>query len=161
MSDRERWIVYPLLMLALGTSLRSRLFPASEVQAEAVICKSLTVTDDAGRKTAELAPFGAPSRCALHLLNSDGRITLALGTDVTGQFGVVETLNANGKQQVVLGASAEGGFARAYDAEGTTLVGIGHDRRGSGIYAIDAITSRALPWGYRFKRDQSSLGTGE
>jgi hypothetical protein len=43
MSERERWIVYPLLFLALGVSLREKLVPTLP---ESVYCKELVVVDE-------------------------------------------------------------------------------------------------------------------
>jgi hypothetical protein len=40
MTTRERWIVYPLLFLALGTAIKPKLVPA-----ERVTCRFLEVVD--------------------------------------------------------------------------------------------------------------------
>lgn len=53
MSERERWIVYPLLFLALGAGLRDKLL--KQTTADQVVCKRLVVIDDAGKPTAALA----------------------------------------------------------------------------------------------------------
>ncbi len=37
MSDRERWIVYPLLFLSLGLSLRDKMLPSREIKTHRVI----------------------------------------------------------------------------------------------------------------------------
>lgn len=52
MSQRERWIVYPLLFLALGAALRDKL--AKRSVTEHVICEKMTVVDDQGRPVALL-----------------------------------------------------------------------------------------------------------
>ncbi len=44
MSERERWIVYPLLFLALGTSLRDKLFNITT--SKSIVCQELTVVDE-------------------------------------------------------------------------------------------------------------------
>jgi hypothetical protein len=44
MSERERWIIYPLLLLALGSSLRDKLF--NRTVSQSIICESLRVVDD-------------------------------------------------------------------------------------------------------------------
>jgi hypothetical protein len=69
MSTRERWIVYPLLFLALGTALRPKLAPTFEASimqvtsddvksrkltADRVTCRSLTIVDDQQRPRLEL-----------------------------------------------------------------------------------------------------------
>lgn len=52
MSDRERWIVYPLLFLALGAALRDKL--AKKSYSEDLFCKTLTVFDEQDRPVAQL-----------------------------------------------------------------------------------------------------------
>ena len=44
MSERERWIVYPLLFLALGVALRDKLF--DQTQSQRVVCETLLVVDE-------------------------------------------------------------------------------------------------------------------
>lgn len=49
MSERERWIVYPLLFLALGAALRDKLIKKTEsdvVVAQTVECNELRVVND-------------------------------------------------------------------------------------------------------------------
>ncbi len=53
MSDRERWIVYPLLFLALGAALRDKL--AKQTRAKQIVCEQLYVVDTEGRPLATLA----------------------------------------------------------------------------------------------------------
>ena len=43
MSERERWIVYPLLMFALGAALRDKLI--QRVESEVIRCASLQIVD--------------------------------------------------------------------------------------------------------------------
>lgn len=44
MSERERWIVYPLLFLALGAALRDKLFNITT--SKSIVCQELTVIDE-------------------------------------------------------------------------------------------------------------------
>lgn len=57
MSDRERWIVYPLLFLALGAALRDKL--AKKSVTEHLVCKQLTVVDENDLPVAQIV--GLPS----------------------------------------------------------------------------------------------------
>lgn len=41
MTERERWIVYPLLFLALGAALRDKLF--DQTQSKRIVCEELLV----------------------------------------------------------------------------------------------------------------------
>jgi hypothetical protein len=65
MTERERWIVYPLLFLALGAALRDKLFDRTTTKS--IVCQELTVVDEepvANRPVRILAKIGrteAPS----------------------------------------------------------------------------------------------------
>ncbi|TWT94784.1 hypothetical protein Pla108_36330 [Botrimarina colliarenosi] len=52
MTDRERWIVYPLLFLALGAALRDKL--AKQTRAKQIVCEQLYLVDSEGRPAAVL-----------------------------------------------------------------------------------------------------------
>ena len=53
MSERERWIVYPLLFLALGVALRDKLLHRIEllhhVESREIVCRDLRIVGDDGR----------------------------------------------------------------------------------------------------------------
>lgn len=53
MTERERWIVYPLLFLALGASLRDKL--AKQTRSQQIVCEELFVVNDRGQPVARLA----------------------------------------------------------------------------------------------------------
>jgi hypothetical protein len=44
MTERERWVVYPLLFLALGASLRDKL--ADRTTTKSIVCQELNVVDE-------------------------------------------------------------------------------------------------------------------
>ena len=52
MSERERWIVYPLLFLALGSALRDKL--VKQTRTKQLVCEELIVVDVDGRPQAQL-----------------------------------------------------------------------------------------------------------
>jgi hypothetical protein len=56
MSERERWIVYPLLFLALGAAMRDKLFNLTRSQK--VVCEALAVYEN-GDPQRPLAILGA------------------------------------------------------------------------------------------------------
>jgi len=88
MSERERWIVYPLLFLALGASLRDKLF--DQMMSRRIVCQELIVTEDGrgGRESMRvLARIGATEPTAT------GRPAGNLFID--GQVVVKGTVNAN------------------------------------------------------------------
>ena len=55
MSERERWVVYPLIFFALGAAIRDKLL--QRVEAKEVVCESLQIVDlqNPGLPLAELA----------------------------------------------------------------------------------------------------------
>jgi hypothetical protein len=59
MSERERWIVYPLLFLALGAGLRDKLI--DRTLSKSIVCQELTVLGDdrGGRRPVPLVQIGA------------------------------------------------------------------------------------------------------
>ncbi|MEM6798578.1 MAG: hypothetical protein AAF589_03610 [Planctomycetota bacterium] len=52
MSERERWIVYPLLFLALGAALRDKLM--QQTRADQLVCQRLVMINESGVATAVL-----------------------------------------------------------------------------------------------------------
>ncbi len=82
MSERERWIIYPLLFFALGAGVRDKILQRVEVKE--IVCESLKIVDrqDPSKPLAELGfrrkNNQQPSQLAdrmgrLRLFDSDGR----------------------------------------------------------------------------------------
>jgi hypothetical protein len=75
-SSRERWIVFPLLFLSLGVSLRDKLVPPSrsevvELHADSVVCRRLAVVDEANRVVVALGDVDA--KATVVAVGADGR----------------------------------------------------------------------------------------
>jgi hypothetical protein len=62
MTERERWIVYPLLFLSLGAALRDKL--SEKTISKVILCQELLVTGEgvAGREGEVLVHMGAVGR---------------------------------------------------------------------------------------------------
>ncbi len=62
MTERERWIVYPLLFLALGAALRDKLI--DQTTTKSLVCQELIVVDEQplGREPVVLAKLGRAER---------------------------------------------------------------------------------------------------
>jgi hypothetical protein len=62
MTERERWIVYPLLFLALGAALRDKL--SEHTKTKSIECQELIVygEESAGRPSVPLVQIGAAKR---------------------------------------------------------------------------------------------------
>jgi hypothetical protein len=100
MSERERWIVYPLLMFALGAAIRDKLM--DRVEAKEIRCESLEIVDQQdptrmlGRLGIRRASNTDPTQVAdrvgeLVLVGSDGRVVCDIATDVHVHAGRVIT----------------------------------------------------------------------
>ena len=92
MSERERWIVYPLLMFALGAAVRDKLM--QRVDSKEIRCESLQIVDhqDPDNTLVELgikrAVITDPTKLAdrwggLLIRDSDGRTVCDISTNVT------------------------------------------------------------------------------
>jgi len=91
MSERERWIIYPLLFFALGAGVRDKILQRVEVKE--IVCESLKIVDrqDPSKPLAELGfrrkNNQEPSQLAdrvgrLRLFNSEGREICDVTNDV-------------------------------------------------------------------------------
>jgi hypothetical protein len=91
MSERERWIVYPLLMFALGAAVRDKLM--QRVESKEIRCESLQIVDhqDPDNTLVELgikrAMITDPTKLAdrwggLEIRDSEGRTVCDISTDV-------------------------------------------------------------------------------
>ena len=75
MSTRERWIVYPLLFLALGTAIKPKLVPA-----ERVSCRHLEVVDEKLEPRIRMSA-GALDNGEIRIINRDGKAVVRLKSD--------------------------------------------------------------------------------
>jgi hypothetical protein len=76
MSERERWIVYPLIFFALGAAVRDKIL--QRVEAKEIICESLKIVD-LQNQTIPLAVLGfhrAPTNDPTQLADRVGRLRL-------------------------------------------------------------------------------------
>ncbi len=88
MTERERWVVYPLLFLALGASLRDKL--VDRTVAKSIVCQELTVVDEGdGREPQRvLAKIGhteaTPDTPAIGFLAVNGELAVDGTVKVNG-----------------------------------------------------------------------------
>ena len=92
MTERERWIVYPLLFLALGAALRDKLF--DQTTSRSIVCQELTVVDEEpvglrpARVLAKIGRVDGPQSSSppVGYLYVDGQVEVE-GPIVARQFG--------------------------------------------------------------------------
>ncbi len=91
MSERERWIVYPLIFFALGAAVRDKIL--QRVEAKEIICESVKIVDLQNPTIAlavldfHRAPSNDPTQLAdrvgrLRLVDSEGREVCDIKSDV-------------------------------------------------------------------------------
>jgi hypothetical protein len=135
MSTRERWIVYPLLFLALGTAIKPKLVPA-----ERVTCRTLEVVDAELRPRIHLTA-GAADDGAIRIISQSGKPVVMLKSDAATRAGLIETLSDNGQVQTAMMSSATGGEVVAYDFGPRNSVGLGHRDGQFGFMHTDIVSS--------------------
>jgi hypothetical protein len=115
MSSRERWIVYPLIFLALGiamrVALREKYFPPARVQSEEITagrirCAQLQVDQ---LLTANSIVSRSAQCEAVAILGSNGRPTIILGNDSKGRGGLLQVLSSTGIPLIILQPTDTGG----------------------------------------------------
>ena len=89
MSERERWIVYPLLFLSLGVALRDELF--DQTWSRHVVCEQLTLIDG------ESSPLAPPQMIGSQMVRAGGQ----LNVDVVRAGTVIADQYTSGRAKVV------------------------------------------------------------
>lgn len=159
MSDRERWIVYPLLFLALGVSLRDKLtqsiddlrflvgnavsidledglIQTRELQAEVVHCRILKVLSEMGRPLVELdgvslAVGEGHVSGAIRVADEEGQTLLVLrgGTRRPGQSSSAR------RSSPVTAKLGEQGVIEVFDGQQTASLRLGQHQGKTGLFA--------------------------
>ena len=160
MTNRERWIVYPLLFLTLGLGMRDKVAPPSprfmrpgmnamNVRCVHLECQDLTVTGPNGEKRIRM---GVTSNQAgqMEVYGSDQSMVMVAGADNTGQSGRVQTLAADATPQVSLHSTDRGGQVATFDRDDETRVVLGYGAMGPGTFLIspeeEGVIRYTHPW---------------
>lgn len=136
MSNRERWIVYPLLLFTLLTTMSRRLFESGMAEFGTIHCHELVVT----------SPDGSPR--------------IALRQDATGDSGLITVygltqpiITENGDESAIvgirsrvpsskieLGVDRVGGYVNVVGSDALPALRLGHveQQRASGLVATDS-----------------------
>src|SRR4029079_15184206 len=101
MTERERWIVYPLLFLALGAALRDKL--VDRTTTKSIVCQELSIVDE-----------GSPGQLSQRTLTRIGRAKPTSGGKSVGYFQI------NGDVELVDDDLAENSRARVLVKLGRT-----------------------------------------
>jgi hypothetical protein len=119
MSSRERWIVYPLLFLTFGITMRMALiekyFPPKHLQIEEIVANQIRCNDmQSANRIASPSVIAAGVQCeAMQIVGPKGRPTVVVGTDAKTKGGSITTLSSAGAPGVLLKSTDAGGVAIA------------------------------------------------
>jgi hypothetical protein len=119
MTDRERWIVYPLLFLSIGLAMHNDIALQVAGDSSAIRCKSLEIVGPEGKPTVQI-------------------------TSTTEGDGLIETSDAQGNRLSRISPNAAGATLELYDRDGKTFAMVGHEANLIGLFAGDAKSGRAL-----------------
>ncbi len=164
MSTRERWIVYPLLFLTLGITLRDKIIPprflggastrllAGEIATGQLRCKQLRV------ETAVCDRLESQqSECRALIVNGpSGRPVVVAGAQIKSGAGTVETFTAKGEPQVRLLSTDTGGMVTTIGHGGKVILVMGHAGQHFGVFAqvpeLGPPIPLTVPWRYQSKQ---------
>ena len=117
MSNRERWVIYPLLMLALGASLRSKF--TGQLNVDRVICDALVVGER--NSPARIVLASSKARPAYsEILGPESLPVALLESDSTGTSGLLH-LSAGKRMSTTFGLTPDGSIISATFRQGTKV----------------------------------------
>jgi hypothetical protein len=133
MSERERWMIYPLLFLSLGISLRSKITSSldlREISCNTLRCDHVIGRDgESGCKTVLCDHIlgGDANFQRLSVLNNAGKPRLVLSTEgaKAGGGGALALLSTDGKPELLLRALPQGGVVEVASSSGLVQVLLG------------------------------------
>ena len=138
MSERERWIIYPLLFLAISAALKDKLVKPSTIKVHKLEAHQI----DANRITGALIRANGIS---VEDSNQQPKIVMQALVPKTGDAkdlekakGQINVLGANGQNLVALGGGDVGGYLIATaQGEQNAHVVLGHHPIGTGLFWLD------------------------
>ena len=171
MSNRERWIIYPLLFFALASAFKqqtgfeidnSGLGPfQQEGKFRSIECNMLTVNSLDGRRLARLGSATGEAG-SLTIYGPGGNRLVVLGADLQGTRGAMEIFSRFNPSAVITSTEG-GGWLKLYGEDGQPSLVVGHDSEWerSGLLALGrddvplagtmvAQPSESDPWGHSF-----------
>jgi hypothetical protein len=147
MSDRERWIIYPLVFLTLGIALRNQFLPtrrfgavdlkAGELTAQKILCNDLVVMQKGECNQLQCEQFQFNEALGKHIR------TLGLAECVQLKAGEAEcramlVINADGKPAILAGTdkNSRSGVIQTMNSNGMPLVQIRATDSGGLVTAV-------------------------
>jgi hypothetical protein len=159
MTDRERWIVYPLVFLTLGIALRNQFLPtrqfgavdlrAGEISAQKIICNDLEVRQTGACNQLQCEQFKFNEALGKHI-RTLGLTESVLLKAVEANFGEMLIVNAQGKPVVLAGINkiTQSGVIQTMtnvSLGGKVLVEMGQQGQNFGVFAILPQIGQIMP----------------
>jgi hypothetical protein len=181
MTTRERWIVYPLLFLALGIALRNQFLPtkkfgamdlkAADLTAQTIHCNNIEIMQEGKCQNLEFgsaqgkrlstgyaesiqSKTGEADFQKITVSDDKEKPVILMGTDPTLKAGKIITMTASGAPQVILGSNTVGGTLSAIGHLGRLQLMLGHEEKVSGLFGLLPQGFGNLlttPWPMQFK----------
>ncbi|MEE8450452.1 MAG: hypothetical protein V3R99_01015 [Thermoguttaceae bacterium] len=141
MTSRERWVVYPLLFLTLGMTMRDKVWPQRHFMAN-----DMTAFGEitAGKITCNQLEVGQAECRLMTLTGRNGRDAIRLGAAPNGT-GRLELLATDGSVLVTLGGEEAGGVVAAIGRDQDIQLVLGHYDDQYGVFAQSAKVGRRVP----------------
>lgn len=132
MSSRERWTVYPLLLLAIGMGIKTRVSGIENVPS--LGCQALTINGEDGRPLVRIHA-NAAKQGQIEFYNPEGKLLLAAGAGHDGKAGQLVIVNDNGKPQVEIGSDGHAGLIQTCGPDGLPQMVLQSSKRGGNVVA--------------------------
>ncbi len=123
MSNRERWVVYPLLFLAIGLGLNNNIQlqeaqqDGHSAQVDLLRCKTLEV------------------------LAADGKPRVTIGTTDQGEA-LLETASTAGKSLARISSNSSGAVLSLFDRPGQSMVRLGYENQFAMLLVVNPSTGK-------------------
>lgn len=133
MSSRERWTIYPLLLLAIGMGIKTRV--SGIENAPSISCNSLTINGEDGKPVVRVHANTA-RQGQIEFYSPQGQLMLVAGTAHDGKAGQFVILNDNGKPQVEIGSDGHAGLLQTCGPDGLPQTMLRSSERGGSVVAL-------------------------
>jgi hypothetical protein len=120
MNERERWVVYPLLFLALGAALRDKLI--DQTISKRIVCQELTIVDDdvtgrhPGRELIKIGRLETAAGPSYGIVQVNGEVLVNGGVRVNGVVDARQIANVGARVLQMLPGMSPAEFARMMQA---------------------------------------------
>ncbi len=164
MSTRERWIVYPILFMTLGITLRDKVTYhvgnlATQVEASAITSPRIRCNElQVGKLVCDRVQANQSECRALVVSGPNNKPVVVAGSDSNTHAGVVETYTATGMRQVRLFSSEVGGMVTTIERGGHLALMLGDTGQNFGLFAEIAGLGRLIPLSIPWRFEKKPAG---